>query len=405
MNDDGGGASSLARRDFLRLALGVIGGSGLSLISGPEHSRAADWRDLLNDYESGARHNIVFVNGRRALLSAELYPGTYIRDALFWGPLALNDSKLGAECYQWFNDSQLESGQIRSAVALDPSEESLLTPQDDEGTLLFIIATDWLRRSGHGYDTERVIRAWEWIQPHVKAHLYISPQGSFRYWADTIMLNTAESIAYNQGLLCLALRAMRNIGLGGVLESDVSAAQAAYRSFYNGYYMLLGRWSRFATAQDISAIFPEFLSRYLYGEPILTDEIIVRHVKRIVGNTAVWSPDKRLLGIKTISKFNGAFFNPLWFYAPGLNAPGDYQNGGHWPMYNLVALAMVYKITGDAAYLHMIGDLVENELAKDHQSKEVMLLVQGMQGGFDPARVNYTWNALIHPALIWAGIA
>jgi hypothetical protein len=86
-----------------------------------------NWQDLLPDYAQAARNNIVAGNNRRALLSAYVYPGTYIRDALFWGPLALDDAALGFECYQWFAETQLPTGQIRTAVPLIPDARSCLS--------------------------------------------------------------------------------------------------------------------------------------------------------------------------------------------------------------------------------------------------------------------------------------
>jgi hypothetical protein len=319
--------------------------------------------------------------------------------------LALNDADLGFRCYQWFAETQLESGQIRSAVPLHPDEAKLLEPKDDEGTLLFVIASDWLSRKGHHLDADRIVRAYAWIQTHVRNHTYISSPGPFRYWADTVSPNASEAIAHNQGLLCLARRAMMNLGPGEV--KDVIAAQACYRSFYNAAqgYLTLGKYSNFAKAQDVSAIFPEFLSRYLYNEPILTDKTVVNHVERILKNAAVYFADGHLAGLKVISSATGAFLPPSWFFASGLNARGDYQNGGHWPLYSIVALALAYAITGNNRYAQMIGQMVVNELATDHRSKEFIRLTPGAIGTFDPWRSDYTWNALIRTACEWCGLA
>lgn len=290
----------ISRRNLLKLAgMATLG----ALIPWRRARQAADdWRALLGDYTACARQNIVEMGSRHALLSSRVYPGIYIRDALFWGPLALGDAGLGFECYRWFAETQLENGQIRSAVPLHPEEAALLESQDDEGALLFVIASDWLRRMDYRLDAERVVRAYAWVQTHVRDHTYISAPGPFRYWADTVSPNTGEAIAHNQGLLCLARRAMANLGLGEVTDKDVTIAQARYRSFYDAAqgYLTLGKYSNFAGAQDVSAIFPEFLSRYLYHEPLLTDEMVVCHVKHIVKNAAVYFADGRLAGLKVI---------------------------------------------------------------------------------------------------------
>jgi hypothetical protein len=394
----------LKRRAFLQL-------SGLTVLSllAPAHSKAdeqATWSELLVHYRNGALNNYWEQNGRRAMLASRLYPGIYIRDGLFWGPLALEDPKFGADCYKWFADSQMESGQIRSAIALEPGVTGELESHDDEGTLLFVLASDWLSRARHKIEMERVERAYGYVETHVVNDLYVSPPGAFRYWLDTVELDTAETLAYNQGMLCLARRALLNLGSRRVNEGNVAAAQRGYRAFFDAAsgYVKCGSASRFAFAQDVSALFPEWLSRYLYGEPILDDEMIVRHTNRILANAAVRGNDGTLVGIKVLSTSGGSFFSPAWFFAPGLNRPGVYHNGAHWPLYSIVMLTMCYRITGDERYAKSIGELVVNELTHLGHSLEFIALSPGAVGTIDPARADYTWNALIPLACRWCGL-
>lgn len=371
--------------------------------------RQTDWQTLLPNYTAAALGNIVSARGGRALLSSRLYPGTYVRDALFWGPLALNDPTLGADCYRWFAESQLESGQIRTAVPLNSADASTLQPQDDEGTLLFIIASDWLRRSGRldVLDAERIERAYGWVAAHVIDHCYLSSPGAFRYWADTVAPDRAETISHNLGLLCLARRAMVGMGLGGVTEADVQTSHNALRALYDPYagYLPLGQFSNFARAQDVSATFPEWLSRYLYDEPILTNDMIASHAARLVISASVFDDQGRLAGIKNVSDDKGGFLPPHWFFAANLNAPGEYQNGGYWPMYTHVMLALGYKLTAHPRYPRIAEALVRLEMQADGRTKEMMRLSPGSVGTFEPMRRDYTWNALIPVVLRWAGIA
>ena len=423
--------AAVTRRRFLQTCAGALAGSALThtLTPGPSpsgrgekdqaesgfetahvalHTRSqSNWRGLLPYYTQSTRANIVTIDGRRALLSSRLYPGTYVRDAVFWGPLALNDTALGLDCYRWFAESQLGDGQIRTAVPLHPDEADKLQPQDDEGTLLFLIASEWLARAGCALDRDVIERAYRWVETHVQDDLYVSSAGPFRYWADTLSPDRSEAIVHNVGLLALARRALVRLGLGGVTEANVRAAQAGYRSYYvaDRGYLTFGAVSQFADVQDISAVFPEFLSRYLYDEPMLDDAQVVAHVTHALATASVMGADGKIAGVKVIAASDGSFLPPGWFYAPGLNAPGDYQNGGYWPMYTLVALALAFSITGSPAYEPIIGALVEAELGRDHQSKEVIRLTPGDVGSFDPQRADYTWNALIRAALEWCGLA
>ena len=132
--------------------------------------------------------------------------------------------------------------------------------------------------------------------------------------------------------------------------------------------------------------------------------MVVSHAARIVGNASVSDANGRLAGIKIISGENGEFLPQDWFFAAGLNPPGDYQNGGYWPLYTHVMLALAYAITSDPRYASLVEALVRYELESDHHSKEMIRLSPGLVGTFQDVRVDYTWNALIPLALRWAGI-
>lgn len=395
----------ISRRAFFKLA----GLGALALLEAAEARRAhalSDWRELLVSYRNGALNNYWEQNGRRALLASHLYSGIFLRDS-FWGTLGLEDADYASDCYRWFAERQFENGQVPSAVALYPEQANLFAPQDDEGTLLFVIASDWLARTRHKIETDRVTRAYEFIQTHAPEDVYVTAPGAFRYWLDTVQFEVSDALAYNQGLLCLARRAMVNLGLGQVNEGHVAAAQRAYRSFFDARagYVRCARASRFASAQDVSALLPEFLSRYLYGEVILSDESVIAHANHVLTTASVWNRDGTLAGIKVFSSASGAFFPMNWFYVPGLNLPGRYHNGGHWPLFSIVLLALAYRITRGEMYARRAGELVWNELASDPRSKEFVVMTPGAVGTFDADRTDYTWNALIPAACRWAGLA
>ncbi len=52
-----------------------------------------------------------------------------------------------------------------------------------------------------------------------------------------------------------------------------------------------------------------------------------------------------------------------------------------------------------------MAQLVTNQLAADHQPKEVIRLTPKVVVAFDQTRCNYTWNVLISLACRWAGLA
>jgi hypothetical protein len=406
-------AQNPSRRDVLKLlgatgAVLVVSQAYTPLAGTASVAAASSIAPLLGYYANDARRNIVIKNRRRAMLSSHIYPkATFVRDSLY-GPLALNDVNLGAECYRWFAEAQNpETGQIRCAVPFDPQNEYLFQIWDDDSSLLFVIWSAWLKRSRINVDPAYADKAWSFVKTHVINDFHLTPAQPFCYWADTVQFDTPERVAHNQGLYVVALRSMLEHGWGGVTAADYAQARARYVEFFRPDFgfMTLGKDSWWADKIDISVLFPEFLLRWLYKESALPDEIIRATVDRYVPLATVTRQDKALAGLKVICAADGSFLPPERFSVPSLNDPGHYQNGGYWPMYTLVALALRYKIAPDKDLKALIETLVQTELATDRRSKEIIILAPGVEGAIDPNRSGYTWNSLIGPALKWAGIA
>jgi hypothetical protein len=341
------------------------------------------------------------------MLSSRVYPkATFVRDSLY-GPLAMNDIALSAECYRWFLDMQNpDTGQIRCAVPFLAANEPLFQIWDDDSSLLFVIWAAWLKSNRVNVDQASVEKAWSFVKAHLHDDFYLTPAQPFCYWADTVAFDTPERVAHNQGLYLLAARSMLEQGWGNVGAAEVDRARARYIEFYRPEWqmMTLGKDSWWADKLDISTLFPEFLLRWLFQETALPDEAIHNMVDRYVPLTSVYTKDKALAGLKVISAQDGAFLPAERFAVPVLNNPGQYQNGGYWPMYTLVALALRYAVEPDNNLKALIETLVRVELAKDYRSKEIIILAPGVEGSIDPKRSGYTWNALIVPALKWAGV-
>ena len=402
------------RRDVLKL-LGFVGvtWAATQLLKGtpaagptPTANASPTLLDLLPAYFDNTRANIVQRDGQRAMLSSHLYPkATFIRDA-FYGPLALDDLSLSLDCYQWFTRTQYPSGQIRTAVPFESVDEPEFPPGDDDSTLLFIIWSAWLRRNRRPIDLGPIERAYAFVRAHIRDEEFITPASAFCYWADTVQFEHPERIAHNQGLYVLALKGLQLLGVGNVSAQQVAAAKDRYVSFYRSDVgaLMLGKDSWWADKLDLSALFPEFLLRWLYTEAALPDAAIQDTLDRFLKVAVVNKPDGSLAGLKIICQTDGSFVDRQHFFEPGLNWPGDYHNGGYWPMYTLTALATYYRLTGDQQIRSLIENLIALELATDRRSKEVIILSPGAVGSVNPARSGYTWNALIVPALKWANL-
>jgi hypothetical protein len=162
-----------SRRDVLKLigatgAVVVVSQVYPALTGEASAAAASTITPLLRYYFNDARNNIVVKNRRRAMLSSRVYPkATFVRDA-FYGPMALNDVNLSAECYRWFAETQNpDTGQIRCAVPFDPKNEYLFQIWDDDSSLLFVIWAAWLKRNRINLDPAHAERAWSFVKTHV----------------------------------------------------------------------------------------------------------------------------------------------------------------------------------------------------------------------------------------------
>ncbi len=356
-------------------------------------------------YQETARANIRDIGGHLAVVPSPVYAnGIYARDA-FYTSLGLGDPELFEQAYRWFEDAQNpQTGQITTAIAFDPADHSL-QPQDDEGTLIFLIWSGLLQRAGYETDPEVIDRALEFVQNHVRDDRYVSAPGIFRYWADCWEVTEAEVITYNQGLYALALRFLVELEHPGVSQEMVERATEGYRERYRPELGIItqGLLGPGATMQDGSALLPEFLHRLFFDEGMLADADVLTTVDTRLATASVYDHTGQLVGIKIIADADGSFAYPGLFDCPTMRNPGDYHNGGNWPLWTNIELALAHSISPKPAYRQALETLVERELA-DGSPKEYWELQEGRVGVASLGRDVHAWNVLIVPALRMAGL-
>jgi hypothetical protein len=268
-----------------------------------------------------------------------------------------------------------------------------------------VIWSGILHDNGRAVDMQVVQRAWRFVDSHVMSGRYISPPGDFRYWADCWRLNRSNVITYNQGLYALAANFAQKMEVADVTDQTATDAVRQYRMLYRSDLGFLTQSAQGVgrATQDVSALLPEFFYRYFFGDGMLPDRAVTSSVNHYADTAAVRLSDGSLIGIKNIATATGAFADSGNFACPTLRQPGDYHNGGYWPMYTLAGLALAYKIDPKPEYRLAIEQLVARELA-DGRPKEYWMLSPGNEGMMQPGRADYSWNALVVPLFRWAGL-
>lgn len=372
----------VSRRKFLKEAGTVLAyflTHPLDLFSRPPNSpwfrEDPEFGDSLKDlapfYLSSAKKNRVIIKTPEGILTlirpSLAYREIYCRDSVL-ASLGLNFSLLRGT-YEWFKGHQhQDTGQIPTAVSL----EREVSFKDDESTLLYILLIWKLKKQGEKIDQDSLKRAWKYIESKVEEGKFLS-SGPFSYWADNLEIFQPTVVPYNQGLYVLCLEMLTDLGIPITPEEKEKARQEYQKSLGIFPY------------QDISGLFPEVLARWLLGRGFLPDKVVLEKINDWINNCSVFYSDGGLAGLKTIASKDGNFLPMKNFWEKNLAHPGDYQNGGNWPLWNLAALILAYKISGSQDYSKMIEVLVRHELF-DGSSKEYWHLGKGKLGETDEIR-------------------
>lgn len=257
--------------------------------------------------------------------------------------------------------------------------------------------------SGKRINDDSIKGAYHFIQSHIKDGLYHSEPGNYRYWADTFVVPGPDVLAYNQGLYAIALKFLQKMGMEEITPAMINQTEEGYLSLYRKDLGFVAQTLNLPY-QDALALFPEALHRYFFGSGLIPDDLVLETVDHCLATASVYFPGDGLAGLKIIAEKNGDFLPASRFSEPTLASGGDYQNGGYWPMWTLVELALAYKITHDAKYKEIFSRLLDFEVGHDGRAKEFICLSPDGLGWYVPERANYSWNVLVEPIAHWAGI-
>lgn len=369
-------------------------------------------REYCEAYTASARKNIIiYPSGEKVIIPSPAYTsGIYGRDS-FFSVMGLSDIQMGSFSYRQFEEGQHpETGQIPTQILFN-HEDKTERWHDDETTMLFLIWSSVVKGMGEKVDPEKINKALGFIQKHVRDSQYYSEAGDFKYWADTLINPQRQVITYDQGLYACALQSCFENNWGSVTFDEVEKAKEGYREIWRqncqkGYLPQ----AQGQEIIDLSALFPEVLSRFLFNEPILPDQTVLTTIDNFLAKASVVNKETgELHGIKIICNGDGSFLLPKAISVPAFNEPGDYQNGGYWPMWTLVDLALAFKIAPKSQkeeYRQIILKLLNKELAKDGKAKEYIRLCPDpvVLGSTEEIRHQYSWNVLFNPMARWAGL-
>jgi len=364
---------------------------------------------------------------RRPILAPSIWYSAagemYLRDS-FYALQGIHNRELNESVFHLWAENQGEDGAINTLV--EPSMANLERKSNDSTPLWLMWALLNRKRFGTQLPEEKIRKAAEYC-----LRTYDRRKDA-TCWAQFVM-GQLDVISYpqgvsdlceNQGVFAVTLRTIKALNISGVSEKIsekyLQTAEENYRSYYLPSKKFLAPIRGVTDAIGFAELFPEFLSLWLFGRKMLTDEMVKNHLDRIPAllprKDAPYpetSGTVRPIFIGIPASGSWSYFTEKWHpmiseehaanYA-GHIMDGVYYNGGSW---------MRIEICGYVAgLLHGWGkarEAIANRLwaeihiAKEFPTSQEYVATSPENPFFGFHRV-FAWNSFVLQALELAGM-
>jgi len=348
----------------------------------------------------------------------------YMRDS-FFALNGIHNRELNERVFDAWGENQGEDGAINTLI--EPYMANLERKSNDSTPLWLMWALQNRARFGTTLPMEKIRKAAEYcLRTFDRNH-------DGKCWAQFVMgqldvINYPEGtvdLCENQGMLAVTLRVIKELAIPGVSEGIsedyIGQAERIYKSYYDSELKFLLPSRNIKDAIGFAEIFPEFLSLWLFGRKILTDEMVLSHLERI----PVLLPHKdaphpeaggtvRPIFIGLTQEGKGwDYFTDSWHpmiskehaanYA-NHNMDGIYYNGGSW-----MRIEICGYVTGKLHGWTKADHAIENRLwaevnaSPEFPTSQEYLATDPKHPFFGYHRV-FAWNAFVLRALEMAGL-
>jgi hypothetical protein len=348
----------------------------------------------------------------------------YLRDS-FFALNGIHNRQLNESVFNLWAENQGSDGAVNTLV--EPNLANVERKSNDSTPLWLMWA--WLnrRRFGTQLPMEKVRKAAEYC-----LRTY-DPRHEGVCWAQFVMGQLdvirypegTSAICENQGMLAVTARVIKELQIPGVSETlseeYLGKAEELYRSYYDSERKFLRPARDIPDAIGFAELFPEYLSLWLFGRKILSDEMVMNHLDRIpamMPRTDCPHPEAggvvRPIFIGLPQGGTGwRYFNENWH--PMVSDPlaagysnhgmdGIYYNGGSWMRIEVCGYA-TGKLHGWTGATKAIANRLWAELniSSDFPTSQEYLATDAAHPFFGYHRV-FAWNSFILQALQQAGL-
>jgi hypothetical protein len=348
----------------------------------------------------------------------------YLRDS-FFALNGIHNRELNEGVFNVWGDNQGQDGAINTLA--EPNLANVERKSNDSTPLWLMWAFLNRRRFGSKLPMEKIRKAAEYC-----LRTY-DPRREGLCWAQFVMGQLdvirypegTSAICENQGMLAITARVIKELQIPGVSEtvSDeyLGKTETLYRSYYDPGKKFMRPARDIADAIGFAEIFPEYLSLWLFGRKILTDEMVANHLDRIPAimprkdcphPEAGGTVRPILIGLPEKGE-RWSYFNESWhpmisdsFAASYGNhgMDGIYYNGGSWMRIEVCGY-VTGKLHGWSGAAAAIANRLwaEINIAPDFPTSQEYIATDADHPFFGYHRV-FAWNSYILQALELAGV-
>ena len=248
-------------------------------------------------------------------------PDMYNRDS-FWSMMGTYNKESSEAVFSEWAATQNEAGTIGTIITPSMGSKEL---KGNDATLEFLwFALVNKRLYGTPPPMDKITKAFHYVLNEIDSNGDGISSARFVLGQNDCVEypNRTSNLAVNQGMLAVTLRVAKELGLP-VTNEYIEKANAGYRAFYDKKRGYLIDNKAYPYVITFNALLPEFVSLWLFNEPILTSEM--------VNNTLDKVPTKNGYSPLIFHAKNTYFtmenkpFSPNLFWDNGI-----YYNAGSW---------------------------------------------------------------------------
>jgi len=248
-------------------------------------------------------------------------PDMYNRDS-FWSMMGTYNKESSEAVFSEWAATQNEAGTIGTIITPSMGSKEL---KGNDATLEFLwFALVNKRLYGTPPPMDKITKAFHYVLNEIDSNGDGISSARFVLGQNDCVEypNRTSNLAVNQGMLAVTLRVAQELGLP-VTNEYIEKANAGYRAFYDKKRGYLIDNKAYPYVITFNALLPEFVSLWLFNEPILTSEMVNNTLDKVPTKNG-YSP--LIFHAKnTYFTMDNKPFSPNLFWDNGI-----YYNAGSW---------------------------------------------------------------------------